>query len=170
MKLLLQIVGAIVLIVVFIVAYTVVTKVPRPLAGFSTQPQTVGQPGGFHLLDDVRIEASPESPMTSILFLTHLNRTSATELDTPLAEAELSETQLTLTLFDTAISPDTANAALRSGHSIPVNYPSRAQEITFSQPDNPDIQTIVIRLDRPTQYRLGVAENDPSVIRLDILE
>ena len=171
MKLLLRLLGMIALILIFVVAYLLTTNISKQPSDFNNQPQTIGQLGGYHLLDDIKIETSSDANFTRIAILTHLNRSTAIEgLDTPRTEAVLDGTSLRLKFFDTAFSDESQNEYLRGHQTISVNYPSRAQEVALTRPDDQDSQEVVVRLDRPTTYRLQPDPENAGVVFLDILE
>ena len=174
MKLLFRIIGMLILLALFVSVYTVAmnwSKSRSTQDEFTSDPQTVGSLGGFHLLDDIKIEASPNTDFTRIMILTHLNRGTTLEgLDTPQAQVTLDENLLKLKLSDTAFSSDSQNEYLIQHHSIPVNYPSHAQQVTLTQPNNQDVQRVEIRLDQTARYRLQANPDDPGVIWVDILK
>jgi len=172
MKTVFSIIGAFLLIIVFFVVYNVVLTL-RPhstlLEGFTNQPMTVGQTGGFHILSDIRV--IQHDKYDSIVIYTKLNRSSAAEdILTPFTEATPAGTiSIRIKLFDTSILSDLSQTDLdRVTHQTVAD--SIIQDIALTNPQSLDSQEVTIRLARASRYRLSADSQDAGIIYLDVLK
>lgn len=175
MKIFWQIFFGIVLIALLWVTYSLVSLIkPSSLPeGFSNKPQVLGQEGGFHFLTDIKILQRDQYDTVAVY--TRLNRNSATEgIITPATNLTIGSTAgqnitLKIVLADTKMSEELSPADI-SRISRQLVEKSPVQEVIVTNPENPDIQQIEIKLTKSGQYRLNADPQNASTIFVDILK
>jgi hypothetical protein len=175
MKIFWQIFLGILLIALFLVTYSLVSLIkPSSLPeGFSNKPQVIGQEGGFHLLNDIKILRYDKYDTVAIY--TNLNRSSAAEgVETPatsmaIGTADDQTPTLKISLTDSKMSDELSPADI-SRISRQLVPKSPIEEVIVTNPKNPDMQQIEIRLTKGSQYRLGADTKNAGTILVDILK
>lgn len=172
MKIIFGVVSGFVLIVLFLVVYSIAMNLkPREvqLSGFSNQPATVGKAGGFHLLSDIQVLSRDKYDTVAIY--TKLNRTSTIEdIITPYAEMTAEGTTgVRIKLADTAVQTELPKAIWeRLAHQS--FDKGIIRDVALFNPRDLDTQEVVIQFAKPTRYRLSVDPQDSGVIYLDVLK
>ncbi len=175
MKIFWQIFSGIVLIALFWVTYSLVSMIKPPTIpeGFSNKPQVIGQEGGFHLLNDIKILRYDKYDTVAIY--TNLNRSSAAEdVETPTTSMAIGTTDdqtpiLKVALTDTKMSDKLSQADI-SRISRQLVPKSPIEEVIVTNPKNPDMQQIEIRITKGGQYRLSADTKNAGTILVDILK
>ncbi len=190
MKLILKVVGALLLVAVFIVAYTIVTNMGKERR-FQFTRQSVGSLGGYHLLQD--LTWSKRDGFYRIVIKTSLNRGSILEsqIETPYTEVipemkddtilfgdgertipELGDYHLVVNLSDTRrfdLGGETAEPTFTGLDKQSINEGS-ITEIQLHQPPDDSLQQVLVGLNRPAPFRLHTDPSNAGIVWLDILK
>lgn len=172
MKVIFGIIGAVLLIGLFFVVYQVVLSIQPPqanLAGFTNQPTSIGQTGGFHLLNDVKVLTRDK--YDSVALYTRLNRNSVIEdIVTPFAEVTPSgDIGIRVKLSDTAVMTGLPKVDYeRISHQVISN--SVIQDVALANPRSLDTQELIITLSKSSRYRISADPQDAGIIYLDVLK
>ncbi|RLC36774.1 hypothetical protein DRH29_03835 [candidate division Kazan bacterium] len=190
MKLILRTLGALILLVVFLVVYGLVADIAPGKGGFRSGKQTIGKLGGYHLFYDVTFEEQDE--FYRIGFITKLNRSSIlSDIAVPRIEVipntkdepvlfgsgpklltDLGNYRLTVNLSDTRrfdLSGNTAELVF-VGKEKQIIGKGPITEIRVHQPPDDSLQQVLIGLSEPVLYRLKANTNEPGIVWLDILK
>lgn len=190
MRLIFKVIGALVLVAVFVAAYTIITDIGKGQS-FQFTRQSVGKLGGFHLFQD--LIWSEQGSFYRIAFQTELNRGSVieTQIKTPHTEVipatkddpilfgdgerplpELGDYHLVVNLSDTRrfdLSGDSAELVFVGSERQVVNE-EPITEIRVHQPPDDSLQQVLVGLNRQAPFRLHVDPNDTGIVWLDILK
>jgi len=190
MKLILRTLGAVVLLAIFIVVYSLVSNIVPEKDGFKSGKQTIGKLGGYHLFYDVTFEE--QDKFYRIAFITKLNRSSIlSDIAIPRIEVtpntkdkpvlfgdgpklltNLGNYRLTVNLSDTRrfdLSGDTAELVFMGKEEQNIGK-GPITEIRVHQPPDDSSQQVLIGLSEPVLYRLKADTSETGIVWLDILK
>lgn len=177
------ILGIIVLLLIFAVAYQLVSKVGtldtsevlESVAGFSSDSQTIGETGGFHYIREGRVE-NKENYQRFIL-KTELNRESVIEdsINTPYSTATLisrnGETYIELSLSSTTrtYSEEGTHEDIYNGIDGAVDMEGPIDRVDVL-PGGESAQLVHIFVnDTDTKFRLSTDPENSGILWLDVL-
>lgn len=182
MKLIWQVVGVIALLALFAITYGLTAGLkqnkdnPVALTDFTSDTQTVGEVGGFHILYD--LDWKQEDGFYRIKLFSRLNRSSlldtiATPQTTARFSSYASKPAIELAMSDTNLNdPSNPNSDDPTFIDPLVQdiYQGVLGQIVVDGNSGGELQKVWIVTDAPAKFRLQTDPQDPSIVWLDVLK